>query len=92
MGARRTQRRLTHVAARLRTLREELAVADEQLEHLRDDAEDLELRALVSDTPSFESRDARGHVDAMRRHRDHVLTEIAQLERRQDELLDEMTG
>ena len=67
---------------------------DEQLAHLVDDAEDLALRALVAETPaaSFESNDARKHVDAMRRHRDHVVAEIAELEARQDELLDRLTG
>ena len=49
--------------------------------------------ALVSETPaaSYESNDARKHVDAMRRHRDHVITEIAELEARQDRLLDELS-
>ena len=41
---------------------------------------------------SFESNEARKHVDAMRRHRQHVVGEIAELERRQDELLDQLTG
>ena len=36
--------------------------------------------------------DARKHVDAMRRHHDHVVAEIAELEQRQDELLDRLTG
>ena len=86
------ERRLSQVATRLRTLREELAMVDEQLAQLADDADDLALRALVSETPSasFESNDARKHVDAMRRHRDHVVAEIAELEARQDELLDRL--
>lgn len=94
MGSWRTERRLTQVATRLRTLRDELAMIDEQLTHLIDDADDLALRALVSETPgaSFESNDARKHVDAMRRHRDHVVAEIAELEQRQDQLLDRLTG
>ena len=94
MGSWRTERRLAQVAARLRTLRNELAIVDEQLAQLGDDADDLALRALVSETPaaSFESNDARKHVDAMRRHRDHVIAEIAELEVRQDELLDRMTS
>jgi len=94
MGSRRTERRLTQVSGRLRELRDELAMIDEQLAHLVDDAEDLELRALVAETPgaSFESNDARKHVDAMRRHRQHVVTQIADLEARQDELLDQLTG
>lgn len=92
MGSWLTERRLTQVATRLRALRDELAMVDEQLSHLTDDADDLALRALVSETPaaSYESNDARKHVDAMRRHRDHVMTEISALEDRQDDLLDEL--
>ena len=90
MAAWRTERRLAQVAARLRALRNELAIVDEQLAQLGDDADDLAIRALVSETPaaSFESNDARKHVDAMRRHREHVVAQIAELEVRQDELLD----
>jgi 3-deoxy-D-manno-octulosonate 8-phosphate phosphatase KdsC-like HAD superfamily phosphatase len=94
MGSWRTERRLAQVAARLRSLRNELAIVDEQLAQLGDDADDLAIRALVSETPaaSFESNDARKHVDAMRRHRQHVVAQIAELEVRQDELLDRMTS
>ena len=65
---------------------------DEQVAHLADDANDLALRALVSETPSasFESNDARKHVDAMRRHRAHVVSTITELEARQDDLLDRL--
>ena len=92
MGSWRIERRLAQVAARLRALREELAMIDEQLAHLVDEADDLALRALVSETPtaSFESNDARKHADAMRRHREHVLAEIGELEQRQDDLLDRL--
>ena len=94
VGSWRTERRLTQVATRLRALRDELAMIDEQLAQLVDEADDLALRALVSETPSasFESNEARKHADAMRRHRDHVVTEIAELELRQDELLDRLTS
>ena len=46
----------------------------------------------MAETPaaSYESNDARKHADAMRRHRDHVVDEIAKLEARQDELLDRL--
>jgi hypothetical protein len=86
------ERRLARVGSRLRALRDELATIDEQIPHLADDADDLAVRALVSESPapSHESRDAQKHVDAMRRHRDHVVNEIAQLEARQDELLDQL--
>ena len=48
----------------------------------------------MSETPpaSHESNEARKHVDAMRRHREHVVAEIAELEQRQDELLDQLTA
>jgi 3-deoxy-D-manno-octulosonate 8-phosphate phosphatase KdsC-like HAD superfamily phosphatase len=92
MGSWLLERRLTKVSSRLRTLRAELAVIDEQLVSLGDDADDQAIRALVAETPaaSFEARDARRHVDAMARHRAHVVQEIAELEGRQDELLDQM--
>ena len=80
------------MSSRLRTLRDELATVDEQLLHLADDADDLAVRAVVSEAPdaSHESHDARKHADAMRRHRDHVVAEIAELEAHQDRLLDDI--
>jgi hypothetical protein len=94
VGSWRTERRLTQVATRLRALRDELAVIDEQLAQLVDEADDLALRALVSETPSasYESNDARKHADAMRRHRDRVVADICDLEARQDELLDRLSA
>ena len=88
------ERRLTKTGTRLKTLRGELSVIDEQLRHLGDDADDQAIRALVSETPGAgaEARDAQRHVDAMRKHREHVVEEIAELERRQDELLDQLTA
>jgi len=85
---------LTQVSARLRVLRDELSMIDEQLSQLVDEADDLALRALVAETPSasYESNDARKHADAMRRHREHVVGEITRLEARQDELLDRLTS
>ena len=51
MGSWLTKHGLSHVASRLRSLRDELATVDEQLLHLADDADDLAIRALVSETP-----------------------------------------
>ena len=47
---------------------------------------------VVSETPlaDREHQDAERHATAMRRHREDVAAEIARLERRQDELLDEL--
>jgi len=88
------ERRLIEVGDRLRSLRDDLRIADEQLAHFADEADDARLRALVSETPvaDREHRDAARHADKMRRHRDEIAGEIGGLERRQDELLDDMGG
>lgn len=94
MARRQIERRLTEVGQRLRTLREELRVADEQLVHLADAADDARLRSLVSETPvsEREHRAAARHAQAMRDHRGSVAAEIARLERAQDELLDRLSA
>jgi hypothetical protein len=86
------ERRLSEVAERLKSVRRELAVADEQLAHFDDEADDARLRALVAETPLGEKefRDAQKHADAMRSHRAGLATELAELERTQDELLDRL--
>lgn len=92
LGQRIIERRLRETSDRLRSLRVELAIADEQFEALNDEAENLGLRALVSETPGadVEYRDARLHAEAMARHREDIVRTIAQLEIRQDELLDRL--
>lgn len=86
------ERKLAQVSARLRELRAELAVVDEQLAALADAADDARLRALVSETPlaGREHAEAQRHADAMARHRAAVAASIAELERAQDELLDRL--
>jgi hypothetical protein len=86
------ERRLFEVAERLRGLREDLAVADEQLAVLADAAADARLRALVSETPlaGREHTEAQRHADAMARHRADVVGQLADLERSQDDLLDRL--
>jgi hypothetical protein len=88
------ERRLIEVSGRLKTLQEDLRVADEQLAHFAEEAEDARIRALVSETPVAERelREARKHADAMRRHRTELLAEIAKLEKSQDELLDRLSS
>lgn len=91
MGKRIVQHRLKKTSQRLRSLRQELHVIDEQIVHLDSDAVDAELRALVSETPQgTEPREARSQVDAMGRHRAHVVAEIQRLEVLQDQLLDQL--
>ena len=86
------ERRLFEVAERMRALREELAVADEQLAVLAEAADDARLRAIVSETPLAEREhtEAQRHADAMGRHRADVLAQLADLERQQDDLLDRL--
>ena len=86
------ERRLTDVSTQLKELRRELAVTDEQLAQLSDEADDARLRSLVSETPlaEREHRDASRHAEAMQRHRAEVLGDIARLEALQDELLDKL--
>ncbi len=88
------ERRLADVAQRLKALRDEMRVTDEQLAHLADAADDARIRALVSETPVAESehRDAQRHADAMAKHRAEVAEAIERLERTQDELLDRMVA
>ena len=88
------ERRLSGVGLRLRSLREELAIIDEQLAQLDDEADDARIRSLVSETPlaEREHHDAERHAAAMAARRQEVLVSIAELEQRQDALLDELTA
>ena len=93
MGQRMIERRLRETGVRLRRLRAELAIVDEQLGHLVDDAEDKALRSLVSETSGAgaDYREARLHAEAMRKHRVQVQNSITELETKQDELLDKLS-
>ena len=88
------QRRLVDVSERLKRLRAELAVTEEQLVFLEEEADDARLRAMVAETPlgDVEARDARRHADALSRHRDALTRSVAELEREQDALLDRMAA
>jgi hypothetical protein len=80
------------VNSRLKRVREELTVVDEQLAALAEAADEARIRYLVSETPlaDRELREARRHADAMARSRAAVVESIADLERVQDELLDRL--
>jgi hypothetical protein len=83
------ERRIRDVHARLVRAREELAVLDEQLSVVQESADEARVRALVSETPlaTQEHNEAARHADAMVRARDALSKSVAELERRQDELL-----
>ena len=86
------EKRLSQSAERLRQLRAELAVVDEQLVFFNDAADEARLRSLVSETPlaDHEHRDAQKHAEAMNRRRSELVGAIRDLERTQDELLDKL--
>jgi SMC interacting uncharacterized protein involved in chromosome segregation len=88
------QRRLIDVTDRLKRLRSECVVADEQLAFLEEEADDARLRALVSETPlaEAEAREVRRHADALQRQREALRRSIADLEKEQDALLDRMAA
>jgi hypothetical protein len=86
------QRQLIDVSDRLKRLRADLAVAEEQVAFFEAEAEEARLRALVSETPlaDAEAHEARRHADAQGRQRDALRRTIADLQREQDALLDRM--
>lgn len=88
------ERRLRDVHARLVRAREELAVLDEQLAVVVEEAEGARVRALVAETPlaAHDYSEARRHADAMDRARQALVDTVHQLEQRQDELLADVGG
>ena len=92
MGKRSLERRLTKTGRRLKSLRSELAVVEEQLLYLGEEADDQASRAIVAETTpsSFDARSAQGNFENMLKHRSRMIAEIAELEQKQDELLDQM--
>jgi hypothetical protein len=86
------EKQLSASAERLRALRNELAVIDEQLAALDGVADESRLRAMVSETPlaDREHTEARRHAEAMAAQRAHVLESIGKLEQSQNELLDRL--
>jgi hypothetical protein len=86
------QRRLIDVSDRLKRLRAELAVSDEQVAFFESEADDARLRSLVSETPlaDAEAREVRRHADAQGRQREALRRAIRELETEQDALLDRM--
>lgn len=83
------ERRIRDVHTRLVRAREELAVLDEQLAVVTDEAQDARIRSLVAETPlaAHEYNEVRRHADAMTRARDALRSSVEDLARRQDELL-----
>ena len=94
MSRAQIERRLRAVSEQLKAARADLAVTEEQLVHLADEADDARLRALVSETPLAEKehRKASRHAERLRTHRDRLQARIAALDAEQDDLLDRLTA
>jgi hypothetical protein len=88
------ERRLKANGQRLKALRQELAEMSEQRNQLSDEAEDHRLRALLSDSPfdALEAKESGRHANAFGRRRAEIVTEIAKLETKQDDLLDQLSA
>ena len=86
------ERRLKDAHHRLVRARSELAVLDEQLVVVNEMADDTRLRALVAETPvaAKEHDEASRQASAMQRTRQGLVEQIADLERRQDDLLERL--
>ncbi|MEO7803365.1 MAG: hypothetical protein ABIS18_02720 [Actinomycetota bacterium] len=86
------KRKLNHVGQRLVELREELAVADEQLVYISGLFDEAETERVVSATPLAvrEAREASENLDRHRRYREGLRFEIQQLLAEQDRLLEQL--
>lgn len=88
------EHRLREVQTRLLRARAELAVMDEQLQQIDEEAEEARIRALVAETPLAEREwtETSRHRDAAHKSR-HVTAEaVVELERRRDDLLHRLPG
>ncbi len=88
------ERRLSDAHARLVRARAELAVLDEQSVVVNEMADDTRIRALVAETPlaAKEHDEASRHATVMLRSRTALVEQIADLERLQNELLDQLVA
>ncbi len=88
------ERRIRDVHDRLVRARQELAVLDEQYAVVSDAAEDARLRSLVSETPlaAHDYGEVKRHADAMARAREALLSTVAELEHRREELIQQVGG
>ena len=73
----------------LAAARTQVSVIEEQLASLRDDADDLSVRSIVSENTADvrDARQAQGHVDRHQRQLTRLRERIASLEAAKHELL-----
>ncbi len=93
-GPMRIEKNLAELGDRLSRAREDLRIVEEQVAFQSDVLEEAKTRMLVSETPlaDQEYRVARDDHRRLLRERDRVLSQIVELQREQDRLLDLMLG
>jgi len=86
------KRRLAALTSEVKAARSEIVMLDEQIAHFADAAEDLRLRAMVSETPQAdkEHREASKTVNNLSRDRQTWADRLIGLETKQDQLLDDL--
>ena len=90
----RIHKNLSDLGDDLTRAREDLRIIEEQLLFQSDVVEEAKTRMLVSETPlaDQEFRIARDDLDRLQRQRAKLISEIDELRREQDRLLDRMLG
>lgn len=83
------EHRIRDLHSKLLRARAELALIEEQLVVVNEEAEDARVRSLVSETPlaTHDYAEVRRHADAMERARDSMRARVDDLQRRRDELI-----
>jgi len=83
------EHRIRDLHTKLLRARAELALIEEQLAVVNEEAEDARVRSLVSETPlaTHEYAEVRRHADAMERARDTMQARVNELVLRRDELI-----
>ena len=84
--------KLRELTTRIRRVRDELAVLDEQLVVFREAADETRLQAIVDESPLSRSEhgEAQRHAEAHGRQRAKLAATLAELERSRDDLLDRL--
>jgi len=91
MGLFSVERQLTATSGKLRRARDELALVNEQLSALRNDAEDAMTDALVRGGQAKRAAsEANRHVERLAQAQKKLQQQILDLGREQDELLDRL--
>ena len=86
------ERRIRELQRRVRRARDELAIREEQIDTLAEEAEEARVRGLVAETPlaEREATDARRHLELAERAAGALRNEVAQCEAERDRLLHEL--